>query len=231
LTSWEHGAIDQPMAGLSVEPGLQMNPVKYILKRLFFIIGLILTSPLIILTWLEALFLGKKAEWIYNSCKEILSLCPTTLGEYMRLAYYWAVCTHVSPNACFCFGSMVAHRDTIIHSGVVVGVYSILGFCEVGENVLFGARVSLISGKYQHGRPEERALNGFGTEFYQKLTIGSNSWIGQEAILMANIGENCTVAAGSVVYKTVPDGATVMGNPARKVSLDIAAEKSERSSV
>lgn len=208
-----------------------MNFVKTILKRLFLIIGLILTSPLIILTWLEALVLGKKAEWVYNSCKELLSLFPTILGEYMRLAYYWAVCTHVSINACFCFGSMVAHRDTIIHTGVVVGAFTILGLCEVGENVLFGARVSLISGKYQHGRPAERAVNGYGTEHYERLTIGRNSWIGNEAIVMASLGENCTVAAGSVVYKFVPDGVTVMGNPARKVSLDLPAEKPERSSV
>jgi acetyltransferase-like isoleucine patch superfamily enzyme len=126
---------------------------------------------------------------------------------------------------------MVAHRDTTIGAGVVVGAFTILGYADIGDNVLFGARVSLISGKYQHGRPEERAANETVSEVYERLTIGRNSWIGQEAILMANVGENCTVAAGSVVYKPVIDGTTVMGNPARRVSIDVASEKSERSSI
>jgi acetyltransferase-like isoleucine patch superfamily enzyme len=206
-----------------------MRIVKTIIKKLLFAFGLVLVSPLIVLTWLEALLFGRRSEEIFGSCKEILSLCPTTLGNYLRLAYYWSVCRHVSTGARFLFGSMIAHRDTTIASGVVVGAFTILGYADIGENVLFGARVSLISGKYQHGRPEERAAGNAVSEVYERLSIGRNSWIGQEAILMANVGENCTVAAGSAVYKSVPDGVTVMGNPARKVSMDAVSEKPERS--
>src|SRR5512140_3876947 len=185
-----------------------MNLLKFLAKRSFFSLALILASPLVILTWIEGLLLGRKAEWIYGSCKEIVSICPTVIGEYIRLAFYWAVCTHVSIEARLSFGSMIAHRDTIIFDGAVVGGYAILGYAEIGENVLIAPRVSVISGKYQHGKPGERAANGAVTEQYERITIGRNSWIGQEAIVMAHIGENCTVAAGSVVYKPVPDGAT-----------------------
>jgi len=38
-------------------------------------------------------------------------------------------------------------------------------------------------------------------------------------VIMANIGRNCTVGAGSVVMKDVEDNTTVLGNPARKVNL------------
>lgn len=208
-----------------------MNILKFITKRTLFALGLILASPLIILTWIEGLIFGRKAEWIYGSCKEIVSICPTVIGEYIRLAFYWAVCAHVSIEARLLFGSMIAHRATIIRDGTVIGAYTILGYAELGENVLVAPRVSVISGKYQHGKPGERAASGSVTEHYERITIGRNSWIGQEAIVMANIGENCTVAAGSVVYRPVSDGATVMGNPAKKVSIDITVEKPERFSV
>lgn len=193
--------------------------LKTTLKRISLALGIIITFPLIVFSLLEVFLGGPRSEKTFNSCKEILSLVPTTIGEYLRLGFYWTVCTRISPDVCFMFGSMVAHRDTIIRAGTVVGSFTILGCADIGENVLFGARVSLISGKYQHGKPHERTSEGPVSEIYDRIIIGKNSWIGQDAIIMANIGENCTVAAGSVVYKDVPNNTTVMGNPARKVSL------------
>ena len=116
-------------------------------------------------------------------------------------------------------GSMLSHRDVSVASGVVLGVYTIIGCADIGPNVLFGARVSVLSGKYQHGRPDERTSEQTVTEQYDLITIGANSWIGQEAVVMANVGENCTIAAGAVLYKDAPDNCTFMGNPARKVNL------------
>ncbi len=193
--------------------------VKLIIKRLLYLIGLVLTSPLILLTYLESLIFGKSAEKVYGSCKELLSMCPTFFGSYVRLGYYRAVCTKISRDANFQFGSMVAHRDTVIRTGAVIGSYSIIGHADIGEDVLIAARVSIISGKYQHGRPQQRAEDENVTGEYRLITIGDNSWIGEGAIIMADIGSNCTVGAGSVVMKEFPDNSTIMGNPARKVSL------------
>lgn len=178
-----------------------------------------MTLPLILATWLEGLIVGNRSARVFGSCKEILALCPTPVGEYMRLAYYRAVCKDVSLDACFVFGSMLARRDIAIGAGTVIGAHSILGFATIGEHVLLGARVSLLSGKYQHGRPGDRIEEGGVAGEFQLISIGNNSWIGQDSVIMANIGENCTVGAGSVVYRDVPDNTTVMGNPARKVNL------------
>lgn len=197
--------------------------IKLVFKRVFFVIGIILSLPLIAATVLESLLLGEKGEKVLSWCKEILSVVPTVIGEYMRLGYYWAVCKKISPDALFMFGSMVAHRDTTIGAGTVIGVFTIVGYADIGENVLTGAGVSLISGKYQHGRPEERTGGKEIGERYDRINVGRNCWIGQNAIIMANVGENCTIAAGSVVYKDVPANGTYMGNPARKVNIELGS--------
>lgn len=193
--------------------------IKQVLKRFMLICGVVVGSPLILLTWLEALIMGRQYERVFGGCKEIVSLCPTIIGQYLRLGFYWATCRQVSPDACLMLGSMLSHRDVVLGPGVVLGVYTIIGRAEIGPNVLFGARVSVISGKYQHGRPEERVTEQTATEQYDLIKIGGNSWIGQEAVLMANVGENCTIAAGAVLYKDAPDNSTFMGNPARRVNL------------
>ena len=55
---------------------------------------------------------------------------------------------------------------------------------------------------------------------YTSLTIGSDVWIGEGAIVMPSvkeIGHGAVVAAGAVVNKNVPPYAVVVGNPARVV--------------
>ena len=47
--------------------------------------------------------------------------------------------------------------------------------------------------------------------------IGPHTWIGEGAIVMADTGEGCMVAAGAVVSAEVPPHTMVAGNPARFV--------------
>jgi acetyltransferase-like isoleucine patch superfamily enzyme len=193
--------------------------VKTAIKRFIFFIAFILTLPLIILTWIEVLFFGKQSERIYGFCKELLAVIPTLIGAYLRLAYYKSVCSHIGFDVQMLTGSMIAHRDTVIRKGTIIGTYTIIGYADIGENVIFGARISVLSGKYQHGRPGERGDEEEAKEEYTRIFIGANSWIGEGSIILANIGANCTIGAGSVLLKDAPDDSTFMGNPARKVNI------------
>lgn len=196
-----------------------MKNIKFIIKRFLLLLGVLVSLPLIILTYFESFLFGKDTERIYSSCKEILACIPTIIGNYTRLGFYWAVCSNVSPDVSLLLGSMIAHRDTTIGSNIVIGCYTIIGYAEIGDDVIFGSRCSVISGKYQHGRPEDRLKDTDVVEEYSKIIIGTKSWIGEGALILANVGPNCTVGAGSMVFKEVPEGITVMGNPARKVSM------------
>lgn len=55
------------------------------------------------------------------------------------------------------------------------------------------------------------------------VIIGENCWIGQYARIQkgVSIGNNCIVAANSVVTKSVPDNCIAAGNPAKIVKTDI----------
>lgn len=51
------------------------------------------------------------------------------------------------------------------------------------------------------------------------ISVGAHTFIGMRAIILkgVTIGERCIVAAGSVVTRSVPEGAIVGGNPARVI--------------
>ena len=62
-------------------------------------------------------------------------------------------------------------------------------------------------------------LKGIYGEVYGsagKVTIGSNCFIGMNALIMkgATIGDNCVIGSGSIVTGTIPPNSVAVGNPA-----------------
>ncbi|MCU0230567.1 MAG: hypothetical protein MUC67_04215 [Acidobacteria bacterium] len=194
--------------------------MKRVLKAIAFALAVVLVSPLIVLARLEALFFGEDCERVFDSCKELLAIVPTPLGDYARQAFYWGACRRVHPFTRVAFGSILAHRNVEIAEGVVIGSFSIIGCARIGRDVLIAPQVSVLSGKYQHGKPQERGDHREVELTLQPVAIGAGSFLGQGALILADVGAGATVGAGSVVNRAVPDGVTVMGNPARRVSLD-----------
>ena len=89
-----------------------------------------------------------------------------------------------------------------------------LGGIEIGDEVLIGPNVSLITS----GHPLEPARRRDGV-VAKPIVIGRNVWIAAGAIVIGGVtvGENSVVAAGAVVTRDVPPATLVAGNPARVV--------------
>ncbi len=83
----------------------------------------------------------------------------------------------------------------------------------IGENSQIGPAVQI----YAADHPRDPSVRRLGLENGRPVTIGSNVWIGGGAILLPGItvGDDAIIGAGSIVTRSVPAGATVVGNPAR----------------
>lgn len=64
---------------------------------------------------------------------------------------------------------------------------------------------------------EEFAHIGPGAILCGNVTVGKKAFVGAGSVIRQGItiGRNVTIGAGAVVVKNVPDGTTVVGNPAR----------------
>lgn len=88
--------------------------------------------------------------------------------------------------------------------------YSHCWLITIGNNVIFAPRVQLIA----HDGSTRAFLN---TVRIGTINIGDNVFLGNGVIVLpgVTIGDNCIVAAGSVVTKNVPSGSVYGGNPAK----------------
>jgi maltose O-acetyltransferase len=87
----------------------------------------------------------------------------------------------------------------------------------VAVNIGAGTQIGPAVQIYTADHPRDPEVRRSGAEFGRPICIGRNVWIGGGAIILpgVTVGDDATIGAGSVVTRDVPQGATVLGNPAR----------------
>lgn len=170
------------------------------------------TAPL----WIAALAERRigRSDGCFAACSEILSLVPGRVGVYLRRSFYGLTLDRCGLDAHIGFGTTLAHPQAAIGRGVYVGNRCSIGRAVIEDHATIGSNVDILSGRWQHGfdDPETPVQSQPGQ--YQTTRIGRNAWIGNSAVVMADVGPACVIGAGSVVVHSVPAGAVAVGNPA-----------------
>lgn len=85
----------------------------------------------------------------------------------------------------------------------------------IGDNVMLAPNASIFTA----GHPVHPDSRNSGYEYGISVTIGSNVWIGGNAVINpgVTIGDNVVIGSGSVVTKDIPGNCIAVGNPCRVV--------------
>ena len=191
--------------------------MKSILKSALNILCKLLVLPFVVICKLEEIILSRNAETIFHICTHIMALLPGLPGVFLRRAFYSLTLDECSSHCHIGFGSLFSHRFTTVEDYVYIGSYSIIGSAHLGEHCLIGSRVSILSGKELHVLGEDGMWTPYTPERLNKVNLAKNVWIGEGAIIMADVGEGSMVGAGSVVTTNIRPHVIVTGNPARFV--------------
>lgn len=187
--------------------------MRDIAKRLIRLAAVLAVSPILLIYFILKPFSGTDA--LLMGFGQFMSLFPGKVGSFLRIAFYRFTLEHCGEDSVIYFGTLFSQVGTSIGKGVYIGAQCNVGLCDIGDNVLFGSGVHIMSGKKQHGFADTDTRIQDQPGQYTKISIGEDSWIGNGALVMANVGAKCIVGAGSVVSDDVPDYSIVAGNPAR----------------
>jgi virginiamycin A acetyltransferase len=153
----------------------------------------------------------------FPGVSQLISLFPGLSGQYLRRAFYAWVLPRCGRGSVVSFGTVFSHPTIEIGDHAYLGVYCCIGDVTIEDDVLVGSHVSITNGSRQHGTSRLDIPVREQPGEWPRVTIGRDTWIGDRAVVMADVGEHCVVGAGAVVTRPVPDYAIVVGSPARIV--------------
>jgi sugar O-acyltransferase (sialic acid O-acetyltransferase NeuD family) len=159
-------------------------------------------------------YLGKEAEVIHKLKKFDFFACVGHNG--IREKIHTSLSQYLGNPINAIHPSAVISSSVKLGDGIMIAANATLNpLVEIGRGVICNTSTSIdhecIIGDFTHIAP--------GAVLCGNVKVGRNSFIGANAVIRQGIiiGDNVTIGAGTVVVKDIPDGATVIGNPARNL--------------
>jgi acetyltransferase-like isoleucine patch superfamily enzyme len=158
-----------------------------------------------------------KRGWVhFPFVSEALAFLPFSAGYKLRASIYRALLPRFGDDVVLHVGVVIQDSRTSFGTDVWVSHSAYVDYAEIGDSVLIGPHACLLSGDRHHFSDRiDIPIKSQGNPDKTPIRIGSGAWIGAHAVVMASVGRDAIVGAGSVVTKDVPPFAVVVGNPGR----------------
>ncbi|NQT36424.1 MAG: acyltransferase [Planctomycetes bacterium] len=189
--------------------------MKPLLKSIASGIALMLVLPAWACYWIHSLFSGRPRA--FPGWSQAFALVPGTTGVYLRRAFYRLVLPRCDTGACLSFGTILSHPTASIGRNVYTGAFCCLGDVTLEDDVLLASNVSIANGTEQHGIERLDVPIRLQPGRWPHVTIGTDTWIGDRATVLADVGCHCVIGAGALVVGPIPDYAVAVGVPAKVV--------------
>jgi len=199
--------------------------LKRSLKKVVYLVALCLVMPWALAERIARRFLGRDV-W-FSSHSEFLSLIPGKMGWFLRNAYLHLTLRQCPLDCCFLFGTLFTHSEAEVGERVYVGARCVIGLVTIGNDMMLGDHVHILSGMHQHSTTDPSKPFQEQPQMFTRIQIGGNCWFGTGSIVMADVGPNCIIGAGSVVTKPIPANCVAVGNPARVIRATGPAGRAE----
>jgi virginiamycin A acetyltransferase len=157
---------------------------------------------------------------LFTLFSHYFALMPGFVGDFLRAAFYRLTLEDCSPDVVIAFGTFFSRTQVTVAPNVSIGSYCIIGRAKIGARTQISSHVEIPGGRTQHTRDAQGRLSS-SLEAPAGVTIGEDCWIGASCVIMADVGSQTTIGAGSVVVKNIPAGVVAVGSPAKAIKSSV----------
>jgi acetyltransferase-like isoleucine patch superfamily enzyme len=185
------------------------------LKALARAAALLAVVPALVSYAIRAAVIGR--DRALEGSTQMLALVPGLPGEYMRRAFLARTLAGCHHTATIGFGTIFSQAGARIDERVYIGARCHLGLVHIERDALVASGVHITSGSHTHATTEIDTPIRDQPMSRTLVRIGRDAWIGEAAIVMADVGRRTIVGAGAVVTRPLPDAVVAVGVPARVI--------------
>jgi acetyltransferase-like isoleucine patch superfamily enzyme len=191
-----------------------MRAIFKLVHKCYFLIISMAAIPLaivfIVFGWLSVGFNA------YAEVSIVVSRIPFLIGQRVRYFYYKATLKSLGHDVIFKYGTFCQYRNVIIGNRIIFGYFNTIGEVNIGDDIVIGGYVNFISGTTQHSfeNPELKIVDQ-DAKGRRVIYIGSDVWIGSNAVIASDVGTRCVIGAGAVLVKPAESYGVYGGNPAK----------------
>jgi virginiamycin A acetyltransferase len=189
-----------------------------LVKLIASLVADILVAPLVLACHVSTSVLKDRRDTVFQGFSQLVSMWPGFTGSFLRRAFYRRTLRSCSTDCHIAFGTIFATPEVDIGRHVYIGPRCMIAHCVIHDDALLGSNVDIVAGAETHYFDRTDIPVRLQGGRHRKLSIGRDSWIGNGATVLADVGDHAIVAAGAVVVKSVEPRSIVGGNPAREIS-------------
>ena len=131
--------------------------------------------PIWILYFLEVALLGRQRA--FADISQLVSLFPGVAGCFVRRGFYLCTLNRCSIDSEITFGTFFPSADIEIGDYVYIGAKCIISQSSIGNDVMIGSNVSVISGRKTHNFDSIDTPMRLQGSSPKKISIGEDAWL------------------------------------------------------
>lgn len=155
-------------------------------------------------------------ERAFAGVSQLLALWPGLSGSLLRAAFYRLALPDSSQDTVIAFLTSFSDPRANLGPHVSIGACCNIGRAAIGADSQLGSHVCIASGNRQHGLDSGDPIR-LQAGRKDPVRLGPDCWIGNGAVILADVGQGAVVAAGAVVTHPVEPYSIVAGVPARSI--------------
>lgn len=173
---------------------------------------------LALLPWLILLLLAYRLKLCsFTAASQTLALVPGAPAAWIRYQWYRRTLESCGRNLNVMWMAAFRIPNARVGDNVHVGPFCWLNRVEIGDNVMLGGHITVMSGSHQHGTERLNIPMREQPGQARQVSIGHDVWVGNGAIIMTDVAPGTIVAAGAVVTREFEPYSILAGVPARQI--------------